>query len=57
MRSHDHILKTPNFVSVTGALSEALRLRPRTSRVSAGSITPSSHNLSKGKANSHYNNH
>ena len=40
-----HILKIPNFVSGTGALSDALRLSPRTRLVSAGSITPSSHNL------------
>ena len=40
-----HILNIPNFVSGTGALSDALRLSPRTRLVSAGSITPSSHNL------------
>ena len=40
-----HILNIPNLVSGMGALSDALRLRPRTRLVSAGSITPSSHNL------------
>ena len=40
-----HILNMPNFVSGMGELSEALRLSPRTRLVSAGSITPSSHNL------------
>ena len=40
-----YILNTPNLVSSIGALSAALKLRPRTVRVSAGSITPSSHNL------------
>ena len=40
-----HILNIPNFVSGMGALSEALRLSPSTRLVSAGSITPSSHNL------------
>lgn len=37
-----HIRKTPNFVGRGEALSAALILRPNTSRVSAGSITPSS---------------
>lgn len=32
----------PKRVSGIGALSEALRLRPKISRVSTGSITPSS---------------
>ena len=40
---HDHILNTPNFVSSIGALSVAEIDRPNTIRVSAGSITPSSH--------------
>ena len=40
-----HILNIPNFVSGMGALSDALRLSPSTRLVSAGSITPSSHNL------------
>lgn len=38
-----YILKIPNFVDGIGALSAALRLSARTLRVSAGSITPSSH--------------
>ena len=37
-----HILKTPNFVSSIGALSEAEIARPSSRRVSAGSTTPSS---------------
>lgn len=40
-----HILNTPNRVCCLGAFSAALRLRPKTVRVSTGSITPSSHNL------------
>lgn len=40
-----YILNTPNCVCCWGALREALRLSPSTVRVSAGSITPSSHNL------------
>ena len=43
--SYRYILNTPNLVSSTGALSEALKLRPTILRVSAGSMTPSSHNL------------
>lgn len=35
----------PKFVSGIGALAEAARLRDNTLLVSAGSITPSSHNL------------
>jgi len=35
--------KTPKRVSGIGALSEALKLNPSTVRVSAGSMTPSSH--------------
>ena len=42
-----YILNTPNFGSSMGAFRAALKLRPRTARVSAGSITPSSHNLNK----------
>ena len=38
-----YILKTPNLVSGISALSAADRPRPSTMRVSAGSITPSSH--------------
>src|SRR5258708_5769113 len=38
-----HIRNTPNFVSGIGAFNEAEIPRPRTSRVSRGSITPSSH--------------
>ncbi len=38
-----YILKIPNLVEGIGALSAALRLSAKTSRVSAGSITPSSH--------------
>ena len=45
----DYILNTPNFGSSIGAFRAALKLRPRTVRVSAGSITPSSHNLNKTK--------
>jgi len=41
-----HIRNTPNFVGRGRALSAALILRPNTRRVSAGSITPSSHSLS-----------
>jgi hypothetical protein len=37
-----HIRKMPKRVSGMGALSEALRLRAKISRVSNGSITPSS---------------
>ena len=37
-----HILNRPNFVGSIGALDAADRPRPSTSRVSAGSITPSS---------------
>ena len=43
-RHGDHILKMPNAArSVMGASSEAASARPSTSRVCAGSITPSSH--------------
>ena len=38
-----HIRKTPKRVSGIGAFSEAEMDRPRTSRVWAGSMTPSSH--------------
>ena len=44
-----HIRKTPKRVGCGGALSAALRLRPNIRRVSAGSITPSSHILSTQK--------
>lgn len=37
-----HIRKTPNLVSGTGALRETEMPSPRTSRVSRGSISPSS---------------
>lgn len=47
MKSVAHILKIPKLVSGIGALAAALRLRDKTFLVSAGSITPSSHNLSK----------
>lgn len=40
-----YIRKTPNLVGCIGALNEALRLKANTMRVSAGSITPSSHSL------------
>lgn len=40
-----YILNTPKCVCCWGALRDALRLSPSTVRVSAGSITPSSHNL------------
>ena len=40
-----YIRKTPNCVFCNGAFSVALRLSPKTFLVSAGSITPSSHNL------------
>ena len=40
-----HILNTPNEVFCLSAFNEALRESPRTLRVSAGSMTPSSHNL------------
>ena len=40
---HDHILNRPNLVGSTGALAAADNPSPSTSRVSAGSITPSSH--------------
>lgn len=38
-----HILNRPNFVGSIGAFADADSPRPSTSRVSAGSITPSSH--------------
>ena len=38
-----YIRKTPNFVAGIGAFSVAASDRPSTRRVSAGSITPSSH--------------
>jgi len=42
----DHYIRnTPNWVESIGAFSDALKLSPRTRRVSAGSMTPSSHNL------------
>ncbi len=40
---HYHILNTPKRDSGIGALSEAEIARPSTVRVSAGSMTPSSH--------------
>src|SRR5262245_15466812 len=44
---HHHFLhyirNRPNFVGSIGALDAADKPRPSTSRVSAGSITPSSH--------------
>ena len=43
--SDDHIRNIPKLVSGIGALAAALRLRDKTRLVSAGSITPSSHNL------------
>ena len=45
LRSAHYIRKTPNVVFLIGALRAALILSPSTDRVSAGSITPSSHNL------------
>ena len=43
-RQHRHIRNTPNRgVSSTGAVSAAARASPSTSRVCAGSTTPSSH--------------
>lgn len=42
-----YILKMPKSVFWIGALRAALRLRPRTSLVSTGSIIPSSHSLIK----------
>lgn len=44
---HIYILKTPKRVFCVGALRAELRLKPRTRRVSAGSIIPSSHNLGR----------
>lgn len=44
-KQRNHILKTPNFVSGIGAFSDALIASPRTRRVSAGSMMPSSHSL------------
>lgn len=40
-----YILNTPKRVFFIGAFSAALRLSPRTIRVSAGSMIPSSHSL------------
>ena len=40
---HGYILNTPKRVSSMGALSDAEMPSPRTMRVSAGSMTPSSH--------------
>ena len=40
---HGHILNRPNFVGSIGAFDAADSPSPSTSRVSAGSITPSSH--------------
>ena len=42
-RSQDHIRNTPNFVAGIGAFSVVASERPSTRRVSAGSMTPSSH--------------
>src|SRR5204863_4309153 len=42
-RWHHHILKMPKRVGSIGALDDADSPSPSTSRVSAGSITPSSH--------------
>lgn len=44
-----YILNTPNFGSSIGAFRAALKLSPKTVRVSAGSMTPSSHNLADEK--------
>ena len=41
--THVHIRNTPNFGSGIGALSDADKPSASTRRVSAGSITPSSH--------------
>ena len=41
--SPDYIRKIPNFVSSAGAFIDADNPKPRTRRVSAGSIIPSSH--------------
>ncbi len=40
-----YMRKTPNEVSWGGALNDALSPSPSTSRVSTGSMTPSSHRL------------
>ncbi len=40
---HRHILNRPNLVGSIGAFAAAASPKPSTSRVSAGSITPSSH--------------
>lgn len=40
-----YIRKIPNLVSGIGAFKLADKLKPSTTRVSTGSITPSSHNL------------
>lgn len=50
LKQHDltllsHILKTPYCEALMGVLRLAARLRPSTLLVSAGSMTPSSHNL------------
>ena len=50
----NHILKMPKLVFWMGALRAALRLRPRTSLVSTGSIIPSSHSLKKDQKVSDY---
>lgn len=47
-----YIRNTPKRVFFMGALSAALRLRPRTMRVSAGSMIPSSHSLQRGRQRS-----
>lgn len=47
-----YIRNTPKRVFCMGALSAALRLRPRTMRVSAGSMIPSSHSLRRGRQHS-----
>lgn len=44
----------PKLVLWMGALRAALRLRPRTSLVSTGSIIPSSHSLKKDQKMSDY---
>ncbi len=42
VRMKPHILKTPNFVSGTGALRAALKAKANTRRVSDGAMMPSS---------------
>lgn len=48
-RGGGYIRNTPKRVFCMGALNAALRLRPRTMRVSAGSMIPSSHSLQREK--------